>query len=123
MNKKHKFIDKRNAVKFNVVNRSQRDPLAADPDAPRGVLQTISEELGGNDNPSGLRKEEQIKFGIYFDDDYDYLQHLRDAGEDETQWEEVPDHRRKEESEEKQEEEEKPAKEKKVRPNDLGYFS
>ena len=26
------------------------------------------------------RKEEQKKFGIYFDDDYDYLQHLQEPG-------------------------------------------
>ena len=28
-----------------------------------------------------LRKNEQAKYGIYFDDDYDYMQHLRDADE------------------------------------------
>ena len=27
------------------------------------------------------RKEEEQKFGIYFDDDYDYLQHLKDVDE------------------------------------------
>lgn len=27
------------------------------------------------------RKEEQKKYGIYFDDDYNYLQHLRDSKE------------------------------------------
>jgi len=27
------------------------------------------------------RKEEQLKYGIYFDDDYDYLQHLKDTQE------------------------------------------
>lgn len=25
------------------------------------------------------RREEQRKFGVFFDDDYDYLQHLREA--------------------------------------------
>lgn len=25
------------------------------------------------------RREEQRKFGVFFDDDYDYLQHLRDV--------------------------------------------
>ena len=94
--KKHKFIDKRRAVKFNVVNRSQRDPLAADPNAPRGVLQTIREDGGAaydGDHVHDLKREEQVKFGIYFDDDYDYLQHLREAGDVETAWEEVPDAR------------------------------
>ena len=28
-----------------------------------------------------VRREEQQKFGIYFDDDYNYLQHLRDVQE------------------------------------------
>lgn len=27
------------------------------------------------------RKEEQHKYGIYFDDDYNYLQHLKDTRE------------------------------------------
>lgn len=27
------------------------------------------------------RKEEQRKYGIYFDDDYNYLQHLKDTKE------------------------------------------
>jgi protein LTV1 len=33
------------------------------------------------------RKEEQKKYGIYFDDDYDYLQHLRDANSVTVDWE------------------------------------
>ena len=35
--KKH-FIDKKNAVTFHLVHRSQRDPLQADEDAPQRVL-------------------------------------------------------------------------------------
>lgn len=27
------------------------------------------------------RKEEQRKFGVFFDDDYDYMQHLKDTNE------------------------------------------
>lgn len=27
------------------------------------------------------RREEQTKFGVYFDDDYNYLQHLKNANE------------------------------------------
>lgn len=34
--------------------------------------------------------KEQQKFGIFFDDDYDYLQHLREPGRDQVFWEEVP---------------------------------
>ena len=64
--------------------RSQRDPLAADPDAPQRVLFEVDKGEAAN-----LRREEQRKFGVYFDDNYDYLQHLRDKGEDEVHWEEV----------------------------------
>jgi hypothetical protein len=32
-------------------------------------------------NAAEKRKEELLKYGIYFDDDYDYLQHLRDTQE------------------------------------------
>lgn len=35
------------------------------------------------------RKKEQAKFGVYFDDDYDYLQHLREPGRNEVYWEPV----------------------------------
>lgn len=35
------------------------------------------------------RKEEQKKYGIYFDDDYDYLQHLRDVNCVTVDWEPV----------------------------------
>ena len=39
--KKGKFIDKKKAVSFRLVHRSQRDPLAADSDAPQHVLQPM----------------------------------------------------------------------------------
>lgn len=83
--KTKKFIDKKNAVTFHLVHRSQQDPLAADETAPQRVL------LPAND-PSKLDKkkrlEEQHKYGIYFDDDYDYLQHLRDTST-KMEWEKV----------------------------------
>ncbi len=28
-----------------------------------------------------MRRAEQRKFGVFFDDDYDYMQHLRDVNE------------------------------------------
>ena len=37
--KKKPFIDKNNSAHFHLVHRSQRDPLAADPEAPQRVLQ------------------------------------------------------------------------------------
>lgn len=106
-----------------LANRSQRDPLLADEDAPKNILLPLDQvpSLGGP-NPGGTssgkpkdekvrihppnpvyilclhalygycslnflqdtfatRKEEQMKYGIYFDDKYDYLQHLRDSRE------------------------------------------
>ncbi|XP_074657652.1 protein LTV1 homolog [Tubulanus polymorphus] len=76
--KKKKFIDKKNAVTFHLVHRSQKDPLQADENAPKHVLlpsgATNSEEVQ-------KRRDEQAKFGVFFDDDYDYLQHLRDVDE------------------------------------------
>ncbi len=35
------------------------------------------------------RKKEQNKFGVFFDDDYDYLQHLREPGDRGVHWEYV----------------------------------
>ncbi|KAJ6647159.1 Protein LTV1 like, partial [Pseudolycoriella hygida] len=43
------------------------------------------------------RKKEQNKFGIFFDDDYDYLQHLRAPGDREVHWEYVESANRKHE--------------------------
>ncbi|XP_066229176.1 protein LTV1 homolog [Saccopteryx leptura] len=70
--KKKPFIEKKKAVSFHLVHRSQRDPLAADETAPQRVLlptQKINDEE---------RRAEQRKYGVFFDDDYDYLQHLRE---------------------------------------------
>jgi protein LTV1 len=39
------------------------------------------QEPGSKKLDANKRKEEQIKYGIYFDDDYDYLQHLKDSRE------------------------------------------
>ncbi|XP_037698492.1 protein LTV1 homolog isoform X2 [Choloepus didactylus] len=70
--KKKPFIEKKKAVSFHLVHRSQRDPLAADETAPQRVLlptQKVNEEE---------RRAEQRKYGVFFDDDYDYLQHLKE---------------------------------------------
>ncbi|KAM9317109.1 protein LTV1 homolog [Gastrophryne carolinensis] len=72
--KKKPFIEKKNAVTFHLVHRSQRDPLAADETAPQRVL------LPTEKVETEKRKEEQRKFGVFFDDDYNYLQHLREVG-------------------------------------------
>jgi len=70
---KKKFIDKKNAVTFSLVHRSQHDPLQADEEASKGVLVAAKSK--------DAMKEEQHKYGVYFEDDYNYLQHLRDVRE------------------------------------------
>ncbi|NXV78370.1 LTV1 protein, partial [Atlantisia rogersi] len=71
--KKKPFIEKKKAVTFHLVHRSQRDPLAADDTAPQRVL--LPTQKGHEEK----RREEQRKYGVFFDDDYDYLQHLKEA--------------------------------------------
>uniref|UniRef100_A0A1B0EZN7 Protein LTV1 homolog n=1 Tax=Phlebotomus papatasi TaxID=29031 RepID=A0A1B0EZN7_PHLPP len=75
MGKRRRFIDKKNSVTFHVVNRSQQDPLIADETAPQHVLMEVAP------TQKEKQKEDQAKYGIYFDDDYDYLQHLRPRGQ------------------------------------------
>ncbi|NXJ67128.1 LTV1 protein, partial [Rostratula benghalensis] len=78
--KKKPFIDKKKAVTFHLVHRSQRDPLAADDTAPQRVL--LPTQKLSSCNSQGheeQRREEQRKYGVFFDDDYDYLQHLKEA--------------------------------------------
>lgn len=77
---KKKFIDKKNAVTFHLVHRSQHDPLTADDKAPQHVLVAAPEKK------KKKSEEEEQKFGIFFDDDYDYLQHLRDTSKQSIQW-------------------------------------
>lgn len=71
--KKKSFIQKKNAVTFHLVHRSQRDPLAADEKAPQHVL------LPAHKVEAEKRQEEQRNFGVFFDDDYNYLQHLKET--------------------------------------------
>ncbi len=52
-----------------MVHRSQKDPLAADSDAPQLVLHRVPDLVRS--------KEEEREHGIFFEDDYDYLQHLK----------------------------------------------
>ncbi|KAK3089237.1 hypothetical protein FSP39_002023 [Pinctada imbricata] len=75
--KKKKFIDKKNAVTFHLVHRSQRDPLQASEEASKHVLQPLDSQSDAKKK----RIEEQQKFGVFFDDDYDYLQHLKETDE------------------------------------------
>nr|KAF6462331.1 hypothetical protein HJG59_011362 [Molossus molossus] len=70
--KKKPFIEKKKAVSFHLVHRSQRDPLAADETAPQRVL-LPAQKINAEE-----RRAEQRKYGVFFDDDYDYLQHLKE---------------------------------------------
>lgn len=103
--KSKKFVDKKdpNTYTFRLVHRSQRDPRLMDEEAGQFVLQEIdtggkaqrpdevaeelfesgeegefedSEELRGE----YARKEKLAQYGVYYDDDYDYMQHLRARG-------------------------------------------
>uniref|UniRef100_K7G5P3 Protein LTV1 homolog n=1 Tax=Pelodiscus sinensis TaxID=13735 RepID=K7G5P3_PELSI len=71
--RKKPFIEKKKAVTFHLVHRSQRDPLTADDTAPQRVL------LPAQKSHNEKRREEQRKYGVFFDDDYNYLQHLKEA--------------------------------------------
>ncbi|XP_060716051.1 protein LTV1 homolog isoform X2 [Tachysurus vachellii] len=73
--KKKSFISKKNAVSFHLVHRSQKDPLAADEKAPQHVL------LPANKLEVEKRRKEQREYGVFFDDDYDYLQHLKEPSQ------------------------------------------
>jgi protein LTV1 len=81
--KKKPFIDKKSAHSFKVVHRSQRDPLQADEESSKHVLVPADpvHEAKASVDTSDKRKAEQRKFGVFFDDDYDYLQHLKERGD------------------------------------------
>ncbi|KAF8807956.1 LTV-domain-containing protein [Phlegmacium glaucopus] len=84
------------ATHFQLVHRSQRDPLINDPDASRHVLKPFTrentkkgksradlEEILSYEDLSNGQKEigEAALYGVYFDDtEYDYMQHLRPVG-------------------------------------------
>eukprot|EP00117_Sycon_ciliatum_P033273 scpid101753/ scgid25643/ Protein LTV1 homolog len=88
--KKRQFIDKKNAHSYRVVHRSQKDPLQADEESSAYVLQPFQSKKGAAEaskdeeldfDPQDVLAE-QRKFGIYYDDGYNYLQHLRDPDAD-----------------------------------------
>ncbi|KAI9511721.1 LTV-domain-containing protein [Russula earlei] len=83
------------AQHFQLVHRSQRDPLINDPDASQHVLKPIVREntkkgksrvdletlLPPSDLASRPNIGEASLYGVYFDDtEYDYMQHLRPVG-------------------------------------------
>jgi len=72
--KKKPFVDKKKSLRFTLVHRSQQDPLIADESAPQMVLAPIQKEK--------IKVEEQ-NFGVFFDDDYNYLQHMKEISKEE----------------------------------------
>ncbi|CAJ0593461.1 unnamed protein product [Cylicocyclus nassatus] len=66
MGKKKAFLDKKNAIHYRLVPKTTAE---AHPHEEK-VFHPTQEQL-----------EEQHKYGIFFDDDYDYMQHLRDIRE------------------------------------------
>lgn len=98
MGRKKPFIKPNEGVKFYLVNRSQKDPLyldetlgehvlvPVDPDVRKDLVNAVN-GINLNTNKKSesekeelkrKRLEEQQKFGIYFEDNYNYLQHLRE---------------------------------------------
>ena len=82
-NKKKRFIDpkRERTTTFALIHRSQKDPLAADSDAPQRILQPISGSENQTNEELKEIKEEERKFGVFYDDDYNYLQHLKERNE------------------------------------------
>ena len=84
---------------FAVIHRSQKDPLAADDEAPQRVLQVIRESVPDTgDVPNRdkakkrdaeKQKKEERDFGVFYDDDYNYMQHLKDRQAPEYDWSEM----------------------------------
>ena len=94
-----------------MVNRSQKDPLYLDESLGENVLvpadDNVNEDLVRQINGLHLQKpkinqsekaalkekrlKEQQKFGIYFEDDYNYLQHLKEADDIEEEDEKEAD--------------------------------
>ncbi|EDW01421.1 protein LTV1 homolog [Drosophila grimshawi] len=88
---KKPYIDRKKAVTFHLVHRSQHDPLVTDETAPQRVLLEASARQpqakpAATPTDPAKRQEELKKFGIHFDDDYDYMQHLKKR-ENDVVWE------------------------------------
>ncbi|CAI4220776.1 unnamed protein product [Auanema sp. JU1783] len=62
---KKSFFNKKNTVSYNLV------PSSSAPEEPKQVSFKVT----------GDQLEEQHKYGIFFDDDYDYMKHLRSRDE------------------------------------------
>ena len=103
MGRKKPFIEKNEGIKFYLVHRSQKDPMfldeslgehvlvPADPDTNQKLVEAVNGlQISGTkrteteiEETKRKRLEEQQKFGIYFDDNYNYLQHLKEVDHEE----------------------------------------
>jgi protein LTV1 len=101
------IFKQRGAQHFQLVHRSQRDPLINDPDASQHVLKPVIREnakkgksradlesqLTSSDlTPESERSNigEATLFGIHFDDtEYDYMQHLKPVGKQDEGFESI----------------------------------
>ena len=73
--------------------------MAADDEAPQRLLQVIRESVPDNSSQNGnkqegekdfrVQKEEEREFGVFYDDEYDYMQHLKDREKPEYDWSEM----------------------------------
>lgn len=64
------------AQHFQVLHRSLRDPLTNDESASSHVLASVPRR----GQKSNAAVQEEVEHGITYEDDYDYLQHLRTIG-------------------------------------------
>ncbi|KAI3379998.1 hypothetical protein SNEBB_001106 [Seison nebaliae] len=96
MGKKSKNLYKKNVKHYALVYRSYKDPLINDSEAGNTVLQPMK-QIKIMEDQEKLKKNH--KYGIYFDDDYNYFQHMKDIDNVET--EEDDDDNKDEESIEK----------------------
>ncbi|KAI8853949.1 hypothetical protein BC829DRAFT_260772 [Chytridium lagenaria] len=114
MGKRKPFIDKSNALSYQVVHRSQRDPAIADESAPKRVLKPVPTSLNMLKKGKGLEVP---------DDDYDFeeVSDYEEGDEDELDFENAEeveeeeeedwtDDENADEEEEEEEEEEKAEK-------------
>lgn len=66
------------------MHRSQQDELVVDGDAPQRVLKQVQKKETPEEREK--RIEEQHKYGIFFNDDTDYLEYLRERSDNRLEW-------------------------------------
>ncbi|XP_058789809.1 protein LTV1 homolog [Phymastichus coffea] len=74
-----KKFNKKNAVTFSLVHRSQHDPLVADESAPQRVLVPLTKQNKKQTSSTEIQKEAIHKYRVCFDHDYEYLKNLTDV--------------------------------------------